>query len=349
MSQILIAKTLLGAGLGICIVFFPLLTVGQSPITSRFVNLTHRASNGDVIAQVELGADWIAGDYGRRDYVQAVHWFEAACAQGSADGCAWLGSCKIMARGTALDPEIGTKLVNEAISTGSSVGLRVKADLISSGKWPKPHDGPPIADLYSIAALQGDAIANDKVGSIYLEGRGLRRDLNKAAKFFYLGSLLGNADAQLHLGQMYESSLGFDDPMPYGERSGRSSIEMAMYFYNKASEKNNRIAQYRWASILRSRPSSEQDVIHARALYEASSVHQYGIARLALAQMLEAGQGGPADLPRALSLFWDAADKSVPGADDAARRLHDKASSDIVAAAEVKLKLLRQLDSRFQK
>ena len=343
-----INKALFCSSLGVFTVLFPSMSRSQS-LADQLAALTRRAVSGDVGAQVELGASWIAGDYGRRDYTQAVHWFEASCKQDSPDGCAWLGSCKILARGIAPMPEEGIQLIEEAAASGSAVGMRIKADLISSGDWTKPNVGPSVTDLYMFAALRGDAIANDRVGLGFLGGRDRVKNLTKAAHFFHLSALLGNSNAQLHLGQMYESGAEFDDPMPESERAGRSSIEIAMSMYQKAAEKNNRIAQYRWASILRDGPSRERNLTRARALYEISALHQYGPARFALAQMLEAGQGGPADLPRALALFWDAATKNVPGAGDAALHLRAELSDASAATAEAKREQLRQFDGRFAK
>ena len=60
---------------------------------------------------------------------------------------------------------------------------------------------------FRLAAEQGDAKAQNKVGSMYM-GRGVSQDYAEAEKWYRLAAEQGDADAQLRLGFIYRNGLG---------------------------------------------------------------------------------------------------------------------------------------------
>jgi len=67
----------------------------------------------------------------------------------------------------------------------------VRMDLAEARKW------------FRLAALQGDADAQAKLGAMCFLGEGAAKDAVEAAKWFRLASAQGNATAQGCLGMMY--------------------------------------------------------------------------------------------------------------------------------------------------
>ena len=57
-------------------------------------------------------------------------------------------------------------------------------------------------------AEQGDAIAQNNLGFMYAQGRGVRQDNVEAMKWLWKGAEQGNADAQQNLLHMYEKGDG---------------------------------------------------------------------------------------------------------------------------------------------
>ena len=74
------------------------------------------------------------------------------------------------------------------------------------------------AELYTLAANQGDASAQYNLGLMYDKGQGVAQDYNKAAELYTLAANQGDASAQNNLGLMYDKGQG----VPYD--------------YNKAAE-----------------------------------------------------------------------------------------------------------------
>jgi uncharacterized protein len=103
-------------------------------------------------------------------------------------------------------------------------------DLEAAAKW------------FQVAAEQGNAGAQEKLGSMYVDGKGVPRDYKEALKWYRLAVVQGAEYAPLYLGYMYSGGLGV--PQDYvrahmwfnlGARSGnaasvaaRASVEQKM-------------------------------------------------------------------------------------------------------------------------
>ncbi len=83
-------------------------------------------------------------------------------------------------------------------------------------------------------AERGDVLAQYKLGLMYNNGEGVRRDFDKAAMWFNGAAVQGYAPAQTNLGVMYEKGQGVT--RNYGE---------AVSWYRHGAEQGNATAQYR--------------------------------------------------------------------------------------------------------
>ena len=67
---------------------------------------------------------------------------------------------------------------------------------------------PPQLKWITLAAEQGDAVAQYNLGTMYAKGEGVIQDYQTAAKWFRLAAEQGYAAAQFNLGGMYHQGEG---------------------------------------------------------------------------------------------------------------------------------------------
>jgi uncharacterized protein len=79
----------------------------------------------------------------------------------------------------------------------------------------------PLAD-------QGDAVAQEILGKIYLTGEGTNRDNIRAFKRFLQAAEQGRSDAQLELGRMYRDGIGIS-----------TDGSIAMYWFDRAAKQGS--------------------------------------------------------------------------------------------------------------
>ena len=76
---------------------------------------------------------------------------------------------------------------------------------------------------YRAAAAQGHAEAQNNLGSMYERGRGVRSDLQEAARWYRKAADGGDATGQFNLGLLYESGRG----VPRDEREAARWLQAA--------------------------------------------------------------------------------------------------------------------------
>ncbi len=96
------------------------------------------------------------------------------------------------------------------------------------------------SDIYDMnrnleAAAQGNAIAQNKVGLMYYQGLGTKRDYIEALKWFNKSANQGYADAQYNLGKMYYFEIGI---------MGSNHDSDALTWFQKAAEQGHIAAQF---------------------------------------------------------------------------------------------------------
>jgi len=99
-------------------------------------------------------------------------------------------------------------------------------------------DGVPKSDQSSIhwltlAAEQGDANAQCKLGLLYVDGKGVEENNEAAVKWFTLAAKQGYAQAQINLGFLYE----------YGNGIARDDIRAYMWYHLSDHNGNQRSAK----------------------------------------------------------------------------------------------------------
>jgi hypothetical protein len=77
-----------------------------------------------------------------------------------------------------------------------------------TGARNRPPDFAEALKWIHLAADQGNAKAQDRLGLMYYQGRGVPRDYNEAARWYLLAAQAGNEHAQRELAEMYHEGQG---------------------------------------------------------------------------------------------------------------------------------------------
>jgi hypothetical protein len=136
----------------------------------------------------------------------------ALAAAGAAMGCAHskgvLGCCYVWGCGVAKDEARGLALGRESEAAGSCFGQYVVGAFYYEGYGGVAKDYAEAVRLYSLAAEQGHAAAQNNLGGMFGNGQGVARDYAEAARLYSLAAAQGNAYAQYYLGVVFSKGHG---------------------------------------------------------------------------------------------------------------------------------------------
>lgn len=156
------------------------------------------------------------------------------------------------------------------------VGLLLVSFLVSSCTTPPPAPPQPLIGGAAVSeilkrAQSGNPDAQNQLGLLYSEGRGLPQNHFEAKDWFKKAADQGHADAQVNLGTLYSLGQGapFSDPM-------------ALYWFQKAAEQRNALAFAKLGMMYERGRGVAQNFIDAHMWYNLSAA--YGEKRAAEAR-----------------------------------------------------------------
>jgi TonB family protein len=121
-------------------------------------------------------------------------------------------------------------------------------------------EGAQAVKWLQVAAAQNDIISQRRLGAMYSEGDGVRRDYVEATKWYGLAAALNDGDAQLKLGELYAEG-----------RLGRRDYAEAMRWYRLAAKQNVPEAMFNIAELYADGRGVSKNLLHAYMWYSASS------------------------------------------------------------------------------
>ena len=207
--------------------------------------------------------------------------------------------CTALRRPTVL----GSVVLFAALCLAGTIWLVVEhepTDALSKEDPPAPVVN---FDLTRTRAEQGDAAAQNLLGELYLNGRGIRPDSKIAAKWFTRSAELGYAPAQLNLGMLFEAGQGV--PVDYAR---------AVEWYRKAAAQGNPAAQYSLGVMYVYGRGLQRDDRESVKWFAQAAEQGHGLSQYALAQRCIVGQGVPEDLTEAFKWLTLAASRNIPDA-----------------------------------
>ena len=156
---------------------------------------------------------------------------------------------------------------------------------------------------YRSAAERGLPIAQNSLGAMLLDGRGIARDDAQAVQWFRRAAEQGNADAQHNLGVMLQAGRGI-------ARDDAQAVE----WYRRAAEQGNAFGQANLGFMLREGRGIAPDDEQAVEWYRRAAEQGNADAQNALGVMLRDGRGIARNHAQAIAWFRRAADQGHPAA-----------------------------------
>ncbi|THI83557.1 MAG: hypothetical protein CAF41_013660 [Nitrospira sp. CG24A] len=145
-------------------------------------------------------------------------------------------------------------------------------------------------------ATQGYASAQNQLGQIYANGRGVPQDYSTARKWYAKAAAQGHGWAQTQLGQLSADGLGV--PQDY---------KQAHHWWEQAATQGVAQAQYNLAQLYTTGRGVPQNYATARAWYEKAAAQGNAWAQAQLGQLYANGQGVPKDYAAARKWYEKAA------------------------------------------
>jgi uncharacterized protein len=190
-----------------------------------------------------------------------------ALAPANADAAAWLGAI-LLERGLQRD---GLQLIQRSADAGSAEGAHRLALVYINGEAGTPRNDTKAAELFERAARQGHQRAQLNLGTLYLRGQGVPRDVIQARAWLEKAAASGDPYALYALGRAMAENMG-----PAG-----ADLVRAADLYRQAAEKGHPLAALRYGLALADGSGVRRDPLAAqRWLVHA---HQSGISEAALA------------------------------------------------------------------
>jgi len=151
---------------------------------------------------------------------------------------------------------------------------------------------------YRKIAKQGNTVAQQLLGSLYMSGKGIEQDYTKATYWFEKAAKQKEAIAQYYLGMLY-----FD-----GKGVTKNFVKAADWLH-KSAEQEDALAQYQLGKMYLEGKGVEQIYYMASHWLHKAAEHQLTLAQLSLGQLYSQGKGVAKNTDEALYWYKKAADQ----------------------------------------
>ena len=154
------------------------------------------------------------------------------------------------------------------------------------------QDDEEAVKWYWLAADQGNAVAQYNLGVIYEQGRGVQQDHQEAVKWYRLAAVQGDAIAQFNLGIMYAAGRGV-----------KKDYQEAVKWYRLAAEQGDVVAQHNLGTIYEQGRGVPWDYKEAVKWYRLAANQGDALAQYKLGVIYAQGQGTIRDFVQAYVWF----------------------------------------------
>lgn len=194
-----------------------------------------------------------------------------ALAPADADAAAWLGAI-LLERGLQRE---GLRLIQQSADAGSAEGAHRLALVFAQGDGGTPRNDARAVELFTRAAEKGHQRAQLNLGTLYLRGQGVPRDLIQARAWLEKAAVDGDPYALYVLGRAMEESLG----------PAAADAVRAANLYRQAAEKGHPLAALRYGMALADGTGVKRDAVAAHRWLIHAQQNGVPEAALALADM----------------------------------------------------------------
>lgn len=141
--------------------------------------------------------------------------------------------------------------------------------------------------MYRELALQGDVNAQNRLGLLYIRGRGVEQDLEEAAKWYRMAAEAGDASAQYELASMY-----------FGNAIPTEDFTEAAALFKKSAEQGFTKAEVSLGTLYLRGDVYDVDYGEAMKWYQRAAEHGSAEAQYNLGNMYILGLDVPEDMVR---------------------------------------------------
>lgn len=199
---------------------------------SGFDKFERAANKGHVVAQRMVGVCYDEGIGVKQDKVAAFRWYLRAAENGDAVSEGNVGMCYAQGEGVQENIEQAVKWLQKAVDDGNTAAKGMLGLYYLKGEGGLTADAVKAAALIKDSAEQGDVFSQFIMGGLYLNGKGVEKNVSKAFSLYLKAANKGLAAAQHEVGECYFSGVGV-------EKDQRA----AFGWYKKAAEKDNAQSQ----------------------------------------------------------------------------------------------------------
>lgn len=159
-------------------------------------------------------------------------------------------------------------------------------------------------ETYRQRAQRGDSSAEEALGELYSQGKGVPQDYNLAFQLFTKSADQGNAQAQYNIGRMYEVGRGVAE-----------DYSQAIYWYRKAADLGNSDAECSIGTLYFYGRGVQLDLKEAASWYHRAADRGFARAEYDLGTLYASGRGVPKDPDEAYRWYRKAADQGYKSAE----------------------------------
>lgn len=176
--------------------------------------IVENAKKGNPVAQNTLGMWYYKGENYAKDYKKAFAWWSVSAKQMYPLAFGNLGVLYQLGQGVEADSVKAVKAYVKSIELGNITMLKQKEDL---------------------AEKKGEAIGAIVAGICYKDGKGVKKDVNRAIHFFEIAAKANSVEAYKELGFIYQRA-----------KKG----EEALKWFALAADKGDMISAYQYAKVV---------------------------------------------------------------------------------------------------
>lgn len=169
--------------------------------------LEQKANKGDVVAQRDLGIEYLFGKHAFQDGLQAELWLKKAAEKNDAVAQAALGYLYEEGIGITKDFKEAARWYDKAAKQGHPTAQGRLGHMLKSGEGGK-KDYPAALKWLQAAASWGDTYAQANLADMYERGLGVKQDYSLAATWYSAAASQNHIKAQSRLGYLYENGKG---------------------------------------------------------------------------------------------------------------------------------------------
>ncbi|KAI8889965.1 HCP-like protein, partial [Backusella circina FSU 941] len=202
------------------------------------------------------------------------------------------------------DKDIGLKWIKNAARSGLTKAQLVLGELYEHGEHGAVKQNYYKAGVwYALATKKKNAVAQYKLGLLYFNGHGVRKDPLEASKWFTWSADQGNSDAQYLLGVLRFLGVGLS----------KDICEAFEWFTKSASQKNTQalyhLGKIYWTGIIfKNEIYVQKDEKRAFTMYKYAASHGNLNAQILLGRMYEKGDYVEKDIVKSIEYYSLAAD-----------------------------------------